>query len=113
MASFGWLKPPGQSQHITRHDIIPKQYHKFKKVFLESASEHFPERKKWDHAINLEEDAPTSVTALMGHKCKVHLVKLNCPLFGQQQSKDKNNSKEKYPNTPQNNVNSVHKDGCE
>jgi hypothetical protein len=43
------------------HDFIPKWYHKFKKVFLESTSEWFPERKKWDHAINLKEDAPTSL----------------------------------------------------
>jgi Reverse transcriptase (RNA-dependent DNA polymerase)/Aspartyl protease len=43
------------------HDFIPKQYHQFKKVFLESASEWFPEQKKWDHAIDLKEDAPTSL----------------------------------------------------
>jgi hypothetical protein len=43
------------------HDFVPKQYHQFKKVFLESASEQFPEQKKWDHAIDLKEDAPTSL----------------------------------------------------
>jgi hypothetical protein len=43
------------------HDFIPNQYHRFKKAFLESASEWFPERKKWDHAIDLKEDAPTSL----------------------------------------------------
>jgi Reverse transcriptase (RNA-dependent DNA polymerase) len=43
------------------HDFVPKQYHQFKKVFLESASERFPEQKKWDHAIDLKEDAPTSL----------------------------------------------------
>jgi hypothetical protein len=42
-------------------DFISKSYHRFKKVFLESASEQFPERKKWDHAINLKDDAPTSL----------------------------------------------------
>jgi hypothetical protein len=43
------------------HEFVPRQYHKFKKVFLESASEQFPKRKKWDHTINLKEDAPTSL----------------------------------------------------
>jgi 16S rRNA C967 or C1407 C5-methylase (RsmB/RsmF family) len=43
------------------HDFVPKQYYKFKKVFLESASEQFPEQKKWDHTIDLKEDAPTSL----------------------------------------------------
>jgi hypothetical protein len=43
------------------YDFVPSQYHKFKKAFLESASEQFPERKKWDHAIDLKEDAPTSL----------------------------------------------------
>jgi hypothetical protein len=43
------------------YNFVQKQYHKFKKAFLESASEQFPERKKWDHTINLKEDAPTSL----------------------------------------------------
>jgi hypothetical protein len=43
------------------YEFIPTRYHKFKKAFLESALERFPERKKWDHAINLKEDAPTSL----------------------------------------------------
>jgi hypothetical protein len=43
------------------HNFIPSQYHKFKKAFLESASEQFPERKKWDHAFDLKEDTPTSL----------------------------------------------------
>jgi hypothetical protein len=43
------------------HDFILKRYHKFKKVFLESASEWFPKRKKWDHAIDLKKDALTSL----------------------------------------------------
>jgi hypothetical protein len=43
------------------YNFILSQYCKFKKVFLESASEQFPERKKWDHAIDLKEDALTSL----------------------------------------------------
>jgi hypothetical protein len=43
------------------YDFVPSQYHKFKKAFLESASEQFLERKKWDHAIDLKEDTPTSL----------------------------------------------------
>jgi hypothetical protein len=43
------------------HEFVPSQYHKFKKAFLESASERFPKRKKWDHAIDLKEDAPASL----------------------------------------------------
>jgi hypothetical protein len=52
------------------HNFIPKQYYKFKKVFLESASKQFPERKKWDHAIDLKEDAPTSLD------CRVYPLSL-------------------------------------
>jgi hypothetical protein len=39
------------------YSFVPSRYHKFKKAFLESASEQFLERKKWDHAIDLKEDA--------------------------------------------------------
>jgi hypothetical protein len=50
------------------YDFVPSQYHKFKKAFLESALKRFPERKKWDHAINLKEDAPTLLD------CRVYLL---------------------------------------
>jgi hypothetical protein len=43
------------------YDFVPSRYNRFKRAFLESASEQFPERKKWDHAIDLKEDAPTSL----------------------------------------------------
>jgi hypothetical protein len=43
------------------HNFVPSQYHKFKKAFLESTSEGFPERKKWDHIIDLKEDTPMSL----------------------------------------------------
>jgi hypothetical protein len=43
------------------HNFVSSWYHKFKKAFLESASEWFPERTKWGHAINLKEDISTSL----------------------------------------------------
>jgi len=45
----------------TWQEIVPKQYHRHRKVFLEKASERFPDRRPWDHAIELTEDAPTSI----------------------------------------------------
>lgn len=36
-------------------DKIPEKYHEFLSVFSKNASGRFPERKKWDHAINLKE----------------------------------------------------------
>jgi hypothetical protein len=48
------------------YDFVPSCYHRFKKAFLELVLEQFPEKKKWDHAINLKEDAPTSLD------CKVY-----------------------------------------
>jgi hypothetical protein len=43
------------------YNFVLSWYHKFKKAFLESASERFPERKKWDHTIDLKDDTPTSL----------------------------------------------------
>jgi hypothetical protein len=43
------------------HNFVSSQYHKFKKAFLESALEQFPERKKWDHTIDLKDDTSTSL----------------------------------------------------
>jgi hypothetical protein len=36
-------------------ELIPPHYHDFLKVFDEKASERFPESKKWDHTIDLDE----------------------------------------------------------
>jgi len=47
-------------------EVVPKEYHHFAKVFSEEASERFPERQPWDHAINLKPDAPASID------CKVY-----------------------------------------
>jgi len=45
----------------TWQEIVPERYHRHGKVFLEEASECFPDRRPWDHAIELKEDAPTSI----------------------------------------------------
>ena len=47
-------------------EIIPDMYHQFSKVFSEAASERFPEKHPWDHAIDLKPDAPASIN------CKVY-----------------------------------------
>jgi len=45
----------------TWQEIVPERYHRHGKVFSEEASKHFPDRRPWDHAIELTEDAPTSI----------------------------------------------------
>jgi len=45
----------------TWQEIIPEWYHRHGKVFSEEASEWFPACQPWDHAIELTEDAPTSI----------------------------------------------------
>ena len=45
----------------TWQEIVPERYHRHVKVFSEEASERFPDRRPWDHAIELKEDAPTSI----------------------------------------------------
>jgi len=45
----------------TWQEIVPEQYHRHGKVFSEEASERFPDRQPWDHAIKLTEDAPISI----------------------------------------------------
>jgi len=45
----------------TWQEIVPERYHRHGKVFSEEASERFPDRWPWDHAIELTEDAPTSI----------------------------------------------------
>jgi reverse transcriptase-like protein len=42
-------------------ELVPKQYHKFGSIFLEVDSERFPGPRKWDHAIDLKPEAPTSI----------------------------------------------------
>ena len=35
--------------------MVPRQFHKYLKVFEKKDSERMPTRKAWDHAINLRE----------------------------------------------------------
>ncbi len=42
-------------------ELVPEQYHDLEKVFLETASERFPNRRRYDHAIDLVPEAPTSI----------------------------------------------------
>ena len=35
--------------------MVPKQFHKYLKVFEKKDSERMPMRKAWDHAIDLRE----------------------------------------------------------
>jgi hypothetical protein len=45
----------------TWQEQVPLRYHKHGKVFSEQASERFPGKRPWDHAIDLKPDAPTSI----------------------------------------------------
>ena len=37
-------------------ELVPRHFHKWKKVFGKAESERMPTRKPWDHAIDLRED---------------------------------------------------------
>jgi len=45
----------------TWQELVPERYHRHGKVFSEKASERFPDQRPWDHAIDLKDDAPTSI----------------------------------------------------
>jgi hypothetical protein len=45
----------------TWEELVPKQYYKFGSIFSEKDSEIFPGPRKWDHAIDLKADTPTSI----------------------------------------------------
>jgi Aspartyl protease len=45
----------------TWEEQVPTEYHKHEKVFSEQASERFPGKRRWDHAIDLKSDAPTFI----------------------------------------------------
>ena len=40
-------------------ELVPKEYHKFLKVFSKGESERMPLRKPWDHAIDLKDTFQT------------------------------------------------------
>jgi len=45
----------------TWQELVPQQYHKYRSIFSEKDSERFPRMRKWDHAIDLKANAPTSI----------------------------------------------------
>jgi hypothetical protein len=45
----------------TWEELVPEQYHKFSSIFSEKDSERFPGPRKWDHAIDLKANVPTSI----------------------------------------------------
>ena len=45
---------------------IPAVYDRFKRLFSKEASQHFPPKRPWDHAIKLKPDAPDAIP------CKVY-----------------------------------------
>ena len=52
----------------TWDQIVPKQYHCFKKVFSQEESKQLPRSKPWDHAIDLKPDTPASFD------CKIYPI---------------------------------------
>ena len=48
-------------QDLPWHKQVPKEYHKYHKVFSEEAAQRFPKTKPWDHAIDLQPDAPKTL----------------------------------------------------
>ena len=55
----------------TFEEQVPKHYHEFKDVFEPTLFDELPERKPWDHAINLKPDAPDSL------HCKLYPLSLD------------------------------------
>jgi hypothetical protein len=41
--------------------MVPKEYHKYSKVFSEVDSHRLPQHRPWDHAIDLKPDAPETL----------------------------------------------------
>jgi len=50
-----------QKEEKTWQELVPPQYHRHARVFREKDSEKFPDRRPWDHAIDLKPDAPASI----------------------------------------------------
>ena len=50
--------------------IVPPQYHKWKKVFSEEEAKRFPQHQPWDVAINFTKDAPKILD------CKIYPLSL-------------------------------------
>ena len=64
------IKEAEKKPQQTWDQIVPKQYHHFKKVFSQEESKQPPRPKPWDHAIDLKPDVPTSFD------CKIYPLAL-------------------------------------
>ncbi|ESK81920.1 pro-pol protein [Moniliophthora roreri MCA 2997] len=42
-------------------EIVPAEFHKYRKVFSEEESHHLPEHKPYNHTIDLKPDAPETI----------------------------------------------------
>ena len=62
------IKEAEKKPQQTWDQIVPKQYHCFKKVFSQEESKWLPRPKPWDHAIYLKPDVPASFD------CKIYLL---------------------------------------
>jgi hypothetical protein len=38
----------------TKEELVPKEYHEYLKIFNKKASNRFPPKRLWDHAIDLK-----------------------------------------------------------
>ena len=54
------IKEVEKKPQQTWDQIVPKQYHHFKKVFSQEESKQLPRSKPWDHVIDLKSDVPAS-----------------------------------------------------
>lgn len=62
MAGFTYSQQLAEQEHLKKpkrsfEEMVPEQYREFTKVFSKPASERLPERKVYDHAIELVPDA--------------------------------------------------------
>jgi len=59
-----------ETQKKTFEDIVPSQYHEYRAVFSKESFDELPDRKPWDHAIELKPDAEP-------HRCKIYPLSPN------------------------------------
>jgi len=64
-----------QKEEKPWQELVPRQYHHHAKVFREKDSEKFPDRRPWDHAIDLKPDAPASINCRVYPSAKTSVVK--------------------------------------
>ena len=51
-----------EKKEKTFEELVPEHYREFRDVFEPTLFDELPERKPWDHAINLKPDAPDSLS---------------------------------------------------